>query len=152
MKFAVNYLEWVPKPTMTQATGKESERRVRQNQTFHWYSFHAVFAVLAMLIAPPRWARIVNAAGITTVHIFSGNDGSNLCGMMQGSDGNFYGTTTYGGPMATAQSFSSDGNFYGRPTVTALRVWERYSRLRPAALSRHSIPLTVATAQVRTPS
>jgi uncharacterized repeat protein (TIGR03803 family) len=35
---------------------------------------------------------------LTIVYSFSGGDGSNPNGLVQGSDGNFYGTTEYGGP------------------------------------------------------
>jgi uncharacterized repeat protein (TIGR03803 family) len=88
--------------------------------------------------------KITPGGTLTTLHSFDGTDGENLyAGLVQGTDGNFYGTTTYGGAygywygtvfkitpagvLATLHSFdgndgevpyagvvqATDGNFYG---------------------------------------
>lgn len=53
----------------------------------------------------------VGAVTLTTLHGFSGspNDGSNLSTLIQGRDGNFYGTTVTGGPFNSRCSTNLDG-------------------------------------------
>jgi uncharacterized repeat protein (TIGR03803 family) len=44
---------------------------------------------------------------LTTLHSFNGSDGSGPNGLIQGSDGKFYGTTSLGGPTVLARSSQS---------------------------------------------
>src|SRR5580704_3954197 len=88
--------------------------------------------------------KITSAGNLTTLHGFDGTDGSGPAGLVQGTDGNFYGTTTagganndgtvfkitLGGKLATLYGFlggadgsrptglvqGTDGNFYGTTT------------------------------------
>jgi uncharacterized repeat protein (TIGR03803 family) len=55
----------------------------------------------AALVLPALGAQ----AGVvfTSLHSFGGNDGAHPNGLAQGSDGNFYGTTEYGGAAYTNQ-------------------------------------------------
>lgn len=56
----------------------------------------------------------LNAATLTTIHSFDGSDGANpYAGLVQGTDGNFYGTTTGGGTANSGVVFkiSASGTF-----------------------------------------
>ena len=97
--------------------------------------------------------KISTNGALTSLYSFTGgNDGANPCaGLVQGSDGNFYGTTQYGGTngagtvfkistngaLTSLYSFTggndganpdaglvqgSDGNFYGTTSRTAART------------------------------
>ena len=54
--------------------------------------------------------QITPAGAYTNLHTFSGNGDGGLpvAGLVQGADGNFYGTTTAGGPVQ-----ATDGEYYG---------------------------------------
>lgn len=99
---------------------------------------------------------MTSAGSLTTMHSFSGSSGegaSPLAGLVQASDGNFYGTTSLGGAhylgtifrinpagsLTTLRSFSgspgegaspvaallqaSDGNFYGTTSLGGAHYW-----------------------------
>jgi len=53
--------------------------------------------------------KISPSGTLTTLHSFNGTDGSgnSAAGLVQGADGNFYGTTEMAGPTALAQSSKS---------------------------------------------
>jgi uncharacterized repeat protein (TIGR03803 family) len=52
----------------------------------------------------------MNASGVMTMlHAFSGNDGANPDALIQGSNGNFYGTTEGGGASGGGTVFEMDG-------------------------------------------
>jgi uncharacterized repeat protein (TIGR03803 family) len=54
--------------------------------------------------------KVTPAGALTTLHAFAGADGiAPYAGLTQGSDGNFYGTTQYGGAAANCPSFVTDG-------------------------------------------
>jgi uncharacterized repeat protein (TIGR03803 family) len=61
---------------------------------------------------------LVAQVTLTTLHSFSGYpfDGEGPIGLVQGSDGNFYGTTTYGG------TFSGDGTAFQMTTNGAVTI------------------------------
>jgi uncharacterized repeat protein (TIGR03803 family) len=63
------------------------------------------------------------AGTVTTLHAFDGTDGEFPGGLVQGTDGNFYGTTSYGGTNNAGTIFSiSDG--FG-PFVAFVRNWAK---------------------------
>ena len=73
----------------------------------------------------------VSAQTVTTLHSFNGSDGQSPdAALVQGSDGNFYGTTALGGSHSKGAAFKIDaaGNlttlhsFSGFPTDGALPV------------------------------
>ena len=93
-------------------------------------------AFVLVVAAPPQSARAQSSATVTTLYTFAGSDGSYpVAGLLQASDGNFYGTSSGGtifkitpaGVLTTIYLFSgsdgsdpegallqaSDGNIYG---------------------------------------
>src|SRR5882672_1530498 len=82
------------------------------------------------------------AVTLTTLHSFTGPEGANPVGLLQGSDGNFYGTTEYGGSLAAGTNDEGKGYdrwlLAGNPRSTAVAdrryrtfetVSERFSRV-----------------------
>jgi uncharacterized repeat protein (TIGR03803 family) len=63
------------------------------------------------------------AGNLTTLHVFEGKDGANPTGVVQGQDGMFYGTTTYGG-VAHPDSLNP-----GPGTIFRLDAAGHYTRL-----------------------
>ena len=53
--------------------------------------------------------KITSAGNLTTLHGFDGTDGSGPTGLVQGTDGTFYGTTTGGGASNDGTVFKSPG-------------------------------------------
>jgi uncharacterized protein (TIGR03437 family) len=59
--------------------------------------------------------KLTTTGTLTTLHTFSGTDGSGPNGLIQGTDGNLYGTTDYGGPgncISTIAIFRGCGTIF----------------------------------------
>jgi uncharacterized repeat protein (TIGR03803 family) len=85
----------------------------------------------AVLLLPALGAQA--GAALTTLHSFNGNDGANpLAGLVQGSDGSFYGTT-YGGGAG------------GAGTVFRLTVTPAAPVFQPVRLTNGTLTLTWST-------
>src|SRR5579859_2925586 len=70
--------------------------------------------VMILVVVLAAGSNTTNAQTLTVLHSFSGSDGSNPDGgLVQGSDGNFYGTTFDGGAHNTGTVFriSPTGSF-----------------------------------------
>ncbi|HVM60475.1 MAG TPA: choice-of-anchor tandem repeat GloVer-containing protein, partial [Verrucomicrobiae bacterium] len=79
--------------------------------------------------------RISSSGSLTTVHAFTGSDGYHpMGGLVQGNDGNFYGTTEYGGATGSGTVFqiSSVG------TLTTLHSFSGSDGSNPAGLVQGS--------------
>ncbi|HUD46490.1 MAG TPA: choice-of-anchor tandem repeat GloVer-containing protein [Candidatus Baltobacteraceae bacterium] len=62
---------------------------------------------------------MVSASGVfASLHAFAGNDGGAPNGLVQGSDGNFYGTTDYSGPSGYGTVFRLNVVFNGQTNFT----------------------------------
>jgi uncharacterized repeat protein (TIGR03803 family) len=56
--------------------------------------------------------RTDRAGAVTTLHVFHGLDGATPTGVVQGRDGAFYGTTTYGGQAAVSSLTGGNGTIF----------------------------------------
>src|SRR5438445_10572135 len=52
------------------------------------------------------------AVTLTTLHSFTGQEGANPVGLLHGSDGNFYGTTEFGGSLAAGTNDAGKGTVF----------------------------------------
>jgi len=64
--------------------------------------------LLAVFLASDARAAVT----LTTLHSFTGPEGANPVGLLQGSDGNFYGTTEYGGNLAAGTNDEGKGTIF----------------------------------------
>lgn len=77
-------------------------------------------------VLPPDGAGTVfrtSGSGLqTTLHVFRGPDGAVPTGIVQGRDGAFYGTTTYGGQLGVSTLSPGTGTIYKLDTAGKLTV------------------------------
>lgn len=66
--------------------------------------------------------RTSGSGSFTTLHVFTGLDGAAPTGIVQGRDGAFYGTTTYGGQPGTSSLVPGTGTIYKIDTAGNLVV------------------------------
>ena len=66
--------------------------------------------------------RTDGSGGVTTLHAFSGLDGAVPTGIVQGRDGTFYGTTTYGGAAGSSSLTPGNGTIFRIDAAGSLSV------------------------------
>lgn len=73
-------------------------------------------------------AVVSHAQTLTTLHNFDGTDGSSpQSGIVQGADGNFYGTTTYGGASQTCSNSTGCGTVFQITPAGTLTTLQSFS-------------------------
>jgi len=69
--------------------------------------------------------KITPSGTLTTLHSFDGTDGSNpVAGLVQGTDGNFYGTTNHGGNNSTCNGCGTIFKITPSGTLTSLHSFD----------------------------
>ena len=111
---------------------------------------------ILFLTLPLSFAVPVAAQSYTVLHAFDGTDGSaSVATLVQGSDGNLYGTTSSGGtfglgtvfaatPAGVLTSLYSFAGSDGRFPIAGLATWSRKLELDSARRLRDLVPARLA--------
>jgi uncharacterized repeat protein (TIGR03803 family) len=90
-----------------------SEQMLHQPRRFRQFALAGIGVALATIGLTPRIAR--GQSSLQVLHTFAGNpDGANPAALIQAADGNFYGTTYWGGAFSNGTAFriAPDGSGY----------------------------------------